>query len=109
MPIRIRIAPPIASARLPNSVFTFLPNIKPLIVTPKATTPIIEQAMAMFTSRKANDNPTAKASMLVATAMVTRRRPLLISILLWLSGGRNDSQIILPPTSASKIKATQWS
>ena len=105
----ISITPPTASAYFPSHVLAFLPRIKPAIVTTKATAPMIEQAMMIFTLRNANDNPTARASILVATARVTRRIPLLMSICFRLPSGRNDSHIILPPISASKTKATQWS
>jgi hypothetical protein len=103
------IMPPIISAYRPKYVFTCLPNAKPAMVTPKATTPMTEQAMMIFTLIKANDNPTARESMLVATAKVTNNRPLVASISLCFSDGRNASQIILPPISANKINATQWS
>jgi len=106
----IRIIPPIASARLPTSPPIFLPDRKPTAVAAKAMPPIVELASTILTSRNAKVNPTAKASMLVATDKVKRRMPFVISV----DGvfpplDRNDSQIILPPTSASKMKATQWS
>ncbi len=108
-PIPIRIIPPTSSALFPNNFPAFLADRKPTAVTVKAIAPIIELASAIFTFRKAKDSPTAKASMLVATDRIRSREPLVMSVFLWLSLGRNDSQIILPPTIANRMKATQWS
>ena len=108
-PIAMRIMPPTTSAYLPKTDFTPFPDVKPATVIPNAINPIMEQAIAIFTLRKAKDNPTARASMLVATARVTKRRPLLASIFLAVFEGRKDSQIIRPPISVSKVKAIQWS
>ena len=62
----------------------------------------------MATSRKANVMPTARASMLVATAkgsMARRSRAALLS-----SGSSARAvQSILPPSQPSRRKATQWS
>lgn len=81
----------------------------PIAVTTKATTPMVELASAIFTSKKAKVNPTAKASILVAIDKVISRKPLVMSTFFPSSLERNDSQIILIPTANNRPKATQWS
>ncbi len=54
--------------------------------------------------------PTANASMLVATDSATSDQPRVGSERYRAaSSPPNDSQTILPPTAASRAKATQWS
>jgi len=106
----MRITPPIASALLPISLPIFLPNRKPIAVITKATIPMVKLAVMILISRKAKLKPTTRASILVATDRVRSIIPFVISVF-WLrvSPVRNDSQIILPPTIASRMKAAQWS
>ena len=62
----------------------------------------------MDTSKKAKVMPTARASMLVATAMgsITRKaREALVSS----SSGHRASRIMLMPSKTSRAKAIQWS
>jgi hypothetical protein len=58
--------PPIASALLPIRLLDSPPSLNPVIVTTQATAPIIDPASAVFTFKKAEDRPTAKASILAA-------------------------------------------
>jgi hypothetical protein len=71
---------------------------------------MVMQAVKISIFAKARDNPTASASMLVATAKVSRKNPLEKSFFRFsFSSSWNDYHIIFPPTNASKAKATQWS
>ena len=58
------------SKREPN----WLPTTTPTSDSTKVVTPMIAMATQMFTPRKANVMPTAKASMLVAMASMTSSR-----------------------------------
>ena len=75
------------------------------------TTPIRVDGPHTFMLRREKESPTARASMLVAMASTHSRRA-------DRSGGasssspqprRRDSHAILPPMTASRPKATQWS
>ena len=95
----------------------FAPNLcpthTPAAESTKVVQPISVMAAAIRTCRKANEMPTANASILVAIA---RMRSSLISSFYppeALFGAssffRTTSQIILPPIKVSKANAIQWS
>ena len=85
-----------------------LPILSPTIDNTAVMTPMVIIAGMMLMPRKANETPTARASMLVATAI--------INILfveksgLWqTSSFERDSRTILKPIIPSRINAIQWS
>ena len=71
-------------------------------------TPMVEDAIQTLTSRKAIVTPTAKASMLVATAIRNIARDPK-SALCCSSSPQIDSRIIFKPMRPSNTKAIQWS
>ena len=69
VPIRIRIMPPAISALLLYLRPKMLPTLSPIAEMINVVTPMNETAATMLTSgRRAKVMPTARASMLVATA-----------------------------------------
>ena len=100
--------PPASSALLLYLAPNRLPTFTPTMDNAKVITPIKLTAAPMFTLKKAKLTPTARASMLVATAMgsmaFTDREASGHS-----SSLERDSRIIFPPMMASSAKAIQWS
>ena len=107
-PIRMSTTPPNNSARdlyfAPNT----LPTLTPMHDRINVVAPMKLTAGTIRTCRKANVTPTARASMLVATAsgsiVPNEKESLRFS-----SSVSRDSRIMLPPISASSTKAIQWS
>ena len=110
-PMAMSTSPPVSSARRWNRQPRRRPTRPPVTDRAKATTPMTAAESRIWTLIKAIDTPTARASMLVAMASTHSRRA-------DRSGGasssspqprRRDSHAILPPMTASRPKATQWS
>ncbi len=73
-PMRMRTMPPAMVAGFSKREPNWLPTTTPTSDSTKVVTPMIAMATQMFTPRKANVMPTAKASMLVAMASMTSSR-----------------------------------
>ena len=85
-----------------------LPIFKPMIDRRNVVAPIIATADHISTARTANETPTASASMLVATAIISM-------VCAEKSGSgltfsrEKDSRIMFIPINPSRKKAIQWS
>lgn len=109
VPSRMSITPPVISAGFEYREPKKFPMATPPKLKMKVVTPIINMEIQMFTCRKANDTPTAKASMLVATAS----RNIVFKHVV--ESGSSDpssdkaSRIMLAPINKRSPKAIQWS
>lgn len=98
-----------------NSAFDLylLPKIFPIYIpaAEKAPVvrPIISTADQILAFRKANDTPTARASMLVATAIASIVRKEKSGSVQQHSSFSKDSFTILPPIIPRRTNAIQWS
>ena len=109
-PIPKRTMPPIVSAYWLKraGTLTILFICKPITVNSMATTPITNAGNQILTLSIATLNPTANASILVATDSMIRESPLVGSTFRFsLSFFRKASIIILLPTKDNNAKATQ--
>src|SRR3990172_4050571 len=109
-PIPTRIAPPAISIRLPAASPMRSPRCSPAAVSAQATKPITTAGYQIPTRSTPRLNPTARASMLVATDRTISEAPRV--------GSRpaspafspaTASWIIFPPMNRSRPKASQWS
>lgn len=107
-PIRNRMQPPVNSAFDLNLFPKKLPKINPIPEKINVVTPINIEEEIISTLRNENVMPMARASMLVATAIIdiffTEK-----SVKCSLSSFDNDSRIILNPIIERRINAIQWS
>ncbi len=109
MAMTIKMKPAATSSLREEAEAIFLPKNAAREARRKVTVPMTATAVQIFVSRKAKERPTAKASMLVATARSnsgphregskgehSRRR-------------FRELQIIRPPKATKRAAATQWS
>lgn len=78
MPVPIGIRPLRSSACLAKSLAALLHGVKPAVVMPQATIPIVPQATFIFSLMRAKVRPTAKAPILVAVDRVSSTAPLTV-------------------------------
>ena len=107
-PIAMRTRPPTSSALDLKRSPTFLPKSTPAMENSIVVIPIIIMGIHTDISRKAKETPTARASILVATARVSmcqNPQPPDTSS----SSLEKDSFTILAPINVSRNHATQWS
>ncbi len=107
VPMAIKTRPPANSARDLNRVPKKQPTWTPIADKKKVVAAMIEAASIMLTFRKANETPTASASILVATARGSMAMGLKEG--LGQESGSRDSLIILPPMRSKRKKTIQWS
>ena len=108
-PIKIKIAPPAISAFDLNLAPNTFPIFTPARDMANVTTPMNETAVTISMRKKANETPTASASMLVAKASGS----ICASFTEVSPAGQTSflklPTIIFPPRKQSKANAIQWS
>ena len=118
MPKLIKITPPTSSAFWPNFVpkglfwLSKFPSFKPKAQSKKVIRPIIRIAWYIFSPRNSTKpklTPTAKASMLVASASASICLKWSCALVFLQLSFSKLSLIIFAPTNANKTKAIQWS
>ena len=106
------MTPPVISAILLYREPKTFPILTPTNENRKVVMPIIMTENQIFTLRNANDTPTAKASMLVAMAIMSMvLNPQPHELLSSSSSSSSDkaSLIILTPMTSNRPNAIQWS
>ena len=108
VPIKISIIPPMMLAGFEYFAPKKFPIATPAKLNKKVVTPIINIARQISTIKNANVTPTAKASMLVATA--SRNIVLVLFLFLSLSFSSSKASLIMfAPMRKRSPKAIQWS
>ena len=110
VPIKISIIPPMMLAGFEYFAPKKFPIATPAKLNKKVVTPIINIARQISTIKNAKVTPTAKASMLVATA--SRNIVLVLFLFLFLSLSFSSSKaslIMFAPMRKRSPKAIQWS
>ena len=107
IPIKMRIIPPISSVLLPNKLLALLPRNTPKTEKTAQVIPIMILGSSIGFCNTPKLNPTARASMFVASDKRIRGNPFDGSLLKALPSLLKDPLIIRIPINDSSVNAIQ--